>query len=334
MRSYQVHEHGAPSTLKIDEIPAPVPGKGELLVNVEAAGVNFPDVLVISGEYQLLPPRPFTPGKDLAGVVAAVGEGVEGYAVGDRVMSQIEWGALAEQAITTPAQSFHLPEGMSFNEAAAMGLVYQTAYFALVERGQYQTGQTVLIGGAAGGVGLAAVQIAKGLGAKVLACVRNEAEAQVVRKSGADHVIDLSRDNLKESVRAQVFAVTDGKGADVVLDPLGGEFFAGALRAVAWCGRIVVIGFAAGTIPQLKVNYLLLKNIGVCGVQWTDYRDRTPGKVLAAQKELFRLWREGVVRPRIMRQFAFEEASEALELIRQGKVQGKVVVSVNQEKLA
>ncbi|MBI6583400.1 NADPH:quinone oxidoreductase family protein [Pseudomonas synxantha] len=328
MRSYRVHQHGAPSTMSIDDIPSPVPVAGQLLVDVHAAGINFPDVLVISGEYQLLPPRPFTPGKDFAGVVVAVGDGVEGYAVGDRVMSQIEWGALAEQAVATPAQCFKMPDGLGFPEAAAMGLVYQTAYFALVERGQYTKGQTVLIGGAAGGVGLAAVQIAKGLGAKVLACVRNELEAEAVRESGADHVIDLSQGDFKECIREQVFSVTDGKGADVVLDPLGGDFFAGALRATAWCGRLVVIGFAAGNIPTLKINYLLLKNIGVCGLQWSDYRDRTPEKVRDAQEELFRLWREGAVKPRVMRLFDFESAAEALDLVRQGKVQGKAVVSI------
>lgn len=330
MRSYQVYEHGSPSTLQIHDIPAPVPSKGEMLVNVEAIGVNFPDVLMISGEYQRLPARPFTPGTAFAGTVAAVGENVTGFQPGDRVMSQIDWGALAEQAVTTPEESFHLPESMNFNEGAAMGLVYQTAYLALVERGRYQTGETVLIGGAAGGVGLAAVQIAKGLGAKVLACVRNHAEAQAVREAGADHVIDLAQGDLKERVREQVFAVTEGAGADVVLDPLGGDFFAGALRAVAWCGRVVVIGFAAGGIPQLKVNYLLLKNISVIGLQGSDYSERRPGVVSRAQDELFRLWHQAAVRPRIMRIFSFDEAAEALELVRQGKVQGRVVISVNQ----
>ncbi|MFF7710764.1 zinc-binding dehydrogenase [Pseudomonas sp. NPDC007930] len=328
MLSYRVHEHGEPDVLTIDEVPDLVPGPGQLLVQVKAAGINFPDVLVVSGKYQLLPPRPFTPGKDFAGVVSAVGEGVQGYRRGDRIMSQIEWGALAEQALTTPAQSFHLPEGLDFPEAAAMGLVYQTAYFALVERGQYRAGETVLVGGAAGGIGLASVQIAKGLGATVLAAVRSPIEAQVAKESGADHIIDLSGGNLKDSIREQVYAATEGRGADVVIDPLGDQFFAGALRATAWCGRVVIIGFAAGEIPTLKVNYLLLKNIAVCGLQWSDYRDRTPQKVLAAQDELFRLWREGAVRPRVMRLFAFDGAAEALSLVRDGQVQGKAVVSM------
>ncbi|MFP6558942.1 NADPH:quinone oxidoreductase family protein [Paraburkholderia sp. B3] len=329
MRSYRVHEHGDPSSMLIEDIPGVKPEAGQIAVDVHAAGINFPDVLVVSGAYQLLPARPFTPGKDFAGVVREVGEGVTGYAPGDRIMSQIEYGALAHEAITTPSQSFRIPDGMSFEEAAAMGLVYQTAWFALMERGQYKPGETVLIGGASGGVGLAAVQIAVGHGATVIAAVRNDAEAKVVRESGARYVIDLSGGNLRESVREQVHAVTGGHGADVVLDPLGGDFFAGALRTTAWCGRVVVIGFAAGEIPSQKVNYLLLKNIAVAGLQWSDYRDRTPEKVKAAQEDLFRLWREGHVRPVVMRAFAFDEAAEAMRLVRDGLVRGKVVVKMD-----
>lgn len=328
MRGYRVWEYGAPSTMRLEEIADLVPGRGELVVDVKAVGINFPDGLVISGKYQSLPPRPFTPGKDLAGVVRAVGESVTAYAPGERVMAQVEHGAFAEQAVVTPAQSYKLPAGLSFEAAAAMGLVYQTAYFALVERGQYKAGETVLIGGAAGGVGLAAVQIAKGLGARVLAGVRSQDEAAVVREAGADAVIDLAVPDLRAGVRAQVHAATNGYGADVVLDPLGGDFFAAALRAVAWCGRLVIIGFAAGEIPTLKVNYLLLKNIAVSGLQWSDYRDRTPERIQAAQKHLFKLWREGVVRPHIMRTFAFTDLPEAVALVGQGRVQGKAVVSV------
>lgn len=330
MRSYRVWEHGAPSTMRVDELPDLVPGPGQMVVDVKAAGINFPDVLVVSGKYQILPPRPFTPGKDLAGVVRAVGAGVNGYAPGDRVMAQVENGAFAEQAVVTPEQSYKLPDGLSFEAAAAMGLVYQTAHFALVERGQYKLGETVLVGGAAGGVGLAAVQIAKGLGAKVLAGVRSPEEAEAVRAAGVDAVIDLSMPDLRESIRAQVYAATDGHGADVVLDPLGADFFAGALRAMAWCGRLVVIGFAAGDIPTLKVNYLLLKNIAVSGLQWSHYRDRTPERIQQVQQDLFDLWRAGAVRPRIMRDFAFSELPEALDLVSQGKVQGKAVVRIGE----
>ncbi|MFG1193109.1 NADPH:quinone oxidoreductase family protein [Xanthobacter flavus] len=328
MLSYRVHEHGAPATLSLDTVPDLRPGPGQMVIDVKASGINFPDVLVVSGKYQILPPRPFTPGKDLAGVVRAVGEGVTGYAPGDRIMAQVEHGAFAEQAVVTPAQSYKLPEGLGFEAAAAMGLVYQTAHFALVARGQFRKGETILVGGAAGGVGLAAVQIARGLGARVLAGVRSPEEADVVRAAGVDAVIDLAAPDLRESVRAQVHAATGWRGADVVLDPLGGEFFPAALRAMAWCGRLVVIGFAAGDIPTLKVNYLLLKNISVSGLQWSDYRDRAPGQVQKVQQELFDLWRAGAVNPRIMRAFPFSGLPEALELVAQGKVQGKVVVSL------
>lgn len=328
MRAYRVREHGAPSTMPIETLPALLPGPGEMVVSVHAAGINFPDALVVSGAYQTLPERPFTPGKDLAGVVRAVGYGVSDFKPGDRVMSQVEYGAFAEEAVVSPHQTYRLPDGLDFEAAAAMGLVYQTAYFALVERGQYQTGESVLIGGAAGGVGLAAVQIAKGLGARVLAAVRSPEEAAIVREAGADAVIDLSVPDLRDSLRAQVLAATSGHGADVVLDPLGGTFFACALRGMAWCGRLVVIGFAAGEIPSVKVNYLLVKNIAISGLQWSDYRDRTPERVHQVQAHLFELWRKGAVKPRIMRAFEFAELAEALDLVSQGKVQGKAVISM------
>lgn len=326
MRAYQVVEHGDPSSLQLNKIPDLVPGKGQLLVGVRAAGINFPDVLVVSGKYQVLPERPFTPGKDLAGVVLAVGQGVTQFSAGDRVLSHVEHGAFAEQALVTPKQTFKLPDALGFPQAAAMGLVYQTAYLALVDRGQYRKGETVLVGGAAGGIGLAAVQIAKGLGARVLAAVRAPEEAAFVKENGADHVIDVSGSDIKDSLRTQVYAATRGVGADVVLDPLGGEFFGAALRAMAWCGRLVVIGFAAGEIPSLKANYLLLKNISVCGLQWSDYRDRTPERVEEVQADIFRLWQTGAVKPQLMKEYPFNELPVALDLIGQGKVRGKAVV--------
>ena len=326
MRAYQVVEHGDPSSLQLNEIGDPVPGKGQLLIGVRAAGINFPDVLVVSGTYQVLPKRPFTPGKDLAGVVLGVGQGVTRFSPGDRVLSHVEHGAFAEQALVTPEQTFKLPDELGFPQAAAMGLVYQTAYLALVDRGEYRKGETVLVGGAAGGVGLAAVQIAKGLGARVLAAVRTPEEAAFVKENGADHVFDVSGSDIKDSLRAQVRAATGGVGANIVLDPLGGDFFGAALRSMAWCGRLVVIGFAAGEIPSLKVNYLLLKNISVSGLQWSDYRDRTPKRVEEVQSDIFRLWQAGAVKPQLMKEYPFGELPLALDQIGQGKVRGKVVV--------
>lgn len=320
MRCFRVHEFGAPSSLVIDQLDEPIPGKHELVVDVAAVGLNYPDLLVIGGKYQFLQPLPFIPGKELAGVVRSVGPDVLGIRPGDRVMSQVEFGAFSEQVVTSPERTFVLPAALSFSEAAAMGLVYQTAYFALVDRGQLKAGDAVLIGGAAGGVGLAAVQIAKGLGATVIAGVRGEDAAVLVRQSGADFVIDLSGSQLRDSIREQLRKLPiKKKGVDVVIDPLGGDFFAGAIRALAWCGRLVVVGFAAGQIPTLKVNYLLVKNISVLGIQWSDYRDRTPTRVAQVQKKLFDMWRQGVVHPHIANEVEFERLPDALATIGRGK---------------
>jgi len=284
-------------------------------------------LLVIGGSYQILPPRPFSPGKDAAGIVRAVGRNASHCKPGDRVAVHLEYGAYAEQVAAKDAVCHVMPDAMSFEEAAAMGLVYQTAHFALVERGLYQRGETVLVNGAAGGIGLAAVQVAKGLGATVFAGVNNEEHGRIARENGADHVIDLAQPNLRESLRAQVHALTGGRGVDIVLDPLGGAVFEASLRAMAWRGRMVVVGFAAGGIPELKVNYLLVKNLTVSGLQWSDYRERTPEWVRRVQTELFGLYASGAIRPRIMRTFPLARFAEALALVRSGSVQGKVVLT-------
>lgn len=326
MRAFQVVEHGPPSSLQCNDVPDLVAGAGQIRVGIKAAGINYPDVLVVSGKYQVLPQRPFSPGKDFAGVVLDVGAGVQRFAAGDRVLCHVEYGGFAEQALVTEHQVFRIPDELSFVEAAAMGLVYQTAYLALIDRGQFTPGESVLVGGAAGGIGLAAVQLAKGLGAKVLAAVRSPEEAALVEQNGADHVIDLTLPDMRESLRAQVQAATGGKGVDVVIDPLGGDFLGAALRAMAWCGRLVVIGFAAGDIPSVKVNYLLVKNIAITGLQWSDYRDRTPERIEAVQNEIFKLWRAGAVKPHVMKEFAFAELPAALEMIEQGRIRGKAVI--------
>lgn len=329
MRAYQVVEFGSPSALRIREVADPEPSEGQILVDVAAAGINFPDALVVSGRYQIVPDRPFVPGKELAGVVRAVGRGVSGFTPGDRVLCQVEHGAFAEQALVRPEQVFRLPDGLALSGAAAMGLTYQTAYFAMHDRANLRAGETVLVGGAAGGVGIAAIQIAKSLGARVLAAVRKSDQAEFVRSAGADAVIDVGGSNLRDDLRAQVHAATDGHGADVVLDPVGGEFFGAALRALAWCGRLVVIGFAGGEIPSVKANYLLVKNISVCGLQWSDYRDRMPERVAEIQARIFDLWRRGSLQPFVTQSFAFESLPDALELIERGGIRGKAVVLVN-----
>lgn len=328
MKAITIRRFGDPEGMTIEERPTPRIGPGQVLVSVKSIGVNYPDLLVIGGKYQVLPEPPFSPGKDAAGVVAAVGAGVEVCKPGDRVVCQLEHGAYAEEIAVPADQCFVLPDAMSFDEAAAMGLAYQTAHFALVERGMYREGETVLVNGAAGGVGLAAVQIAKGLGATVIAGVVGADQAAVARANGADHTVDLSMPDLRNALRDRIGELTGGHGVDVALDPVGGEVFAAALRAMAWRGRMVVIGFVSGTIPEIKVNYLLLKNIHVAGLQWSDYRDRTPDWVRRVQAELFALYHAGAVRPRVMRTFRFEEFADALALVREGRVAGKVVLTV------
>lgn len=328
MRAYHVVEFGPPSALRLNEVDDLVPGEGQIVVDVAAAGINFPDTLVVSGRYQILPPRPFVPGKELAGTVRAIGAGVTAFAPGDRVLGQLEHGAFAEQAVVNAADAFHLPDGLGFADATALGLVYQTAYFALLDRAGLRPGETVLVGGAAGGVGIAAMQLAKAFGARVLAAVRKPDQVEFVRANGADAVIDVGGANLRDDLRAQVLAATDGRGVDVIIDPVGGEFFNAALRGLAWCGRLVVVGFAGGDIPSVKANYLLVKNISVSGLQWSDYRERLPERMAEAQADIFRLWRNGAARPPVTQTFALEELPAALELIEKGRIRGKAAIIV------
>jgi NADPH2:quinone reductase len=328
MRAVVMDAFGRPEDAVLRDLPSPAPGPGEVLVRTRAAGVNYPDLLVMEGSYQHKPPLPFTPGKELAGEIAAVGEGVTRWTVGDRVMAQVEYGAFAEAVVAGAEQCFPLPAGMAFTDAAAMGLVYQTAWFALLDRGGFQPGETVLILGATGGVGLAAVQLVKALGGVALAGVSTMSKAEAARGAGADSVIDLSVENLRDGLRAQVHTATQGRGADVCIDPLGGDAFDAAMRALAWCGRMVVVGFATGRIPVIKANYLLVKNIAVSGLQWSDYRDRTPDRMAEAQAAIFRLHTEGKLSANVMQTFPLERMAEAVAVIRDRKVVGKVVLSV------
>lgn len=327
MRAVIMRAFGAPEDAVVETLPSPEPGPGEVVVRTRAAGVNYPDLLVVQGKYQHKPPLPFTPGKELAGEIVSVGEGVTAWTPGDRVMAQVEYGAFAEEVVAGEDQCFALPDGMSFTDAAAMGLVYQTAWFALLDRGGFTPGETVLVLGATGGVGMAAIQLAKALGGTVLAGVTTMSKAEAAREAGADHIIDLSVEDLRNGLRDQVHAATDGRGADVCIDPLGGDPFDAAMRALAWCGRMVVVGFAAGRIPEIRANYLLVKNIAVSGLQWSDYRDRTPERMAEAQAEIFRLHTEGRLNANVMASFPLERMAEALAVIRDRKVVGKVVLT-------
>lgn len=333
MRALVVHEHGPIENLKLEEFPEPRPGPREVLIDVHAASVNFPDLLVIGGTYQRLPPTPFVPGKDLAGVVAAVGDEVDSLEPGDRVMAQVEYGAYAQRAVAAAGNCYRMPPAMSFAEGAAMGLVYLTAHLALVERAGLKPGETVLVTGAAGGVGLAAVQTAKALGATVVAAVSSEEKAAVARASGADHVVFTDVPDLRENFRRQVRAAIGERGVDVVIESVGGDVFDASLRTIAWCGRLVIVGFAGGRIPEVKAGYLLVKNIALIGLQASDYRDRTPGKVQRAQQELFAFYEQGRIKPRVMERFPLEAYREALAVVRDRHVIGKVVLDIRSERI-
>ncbi len=329
MKALVAKQFGALDTLVIEERPAPVPGAGEVRVDVRAAGVNFPDLLVIGGTYQHLPPLPFIPGKECAGVVNAVGAGVKLIKPGDRVMVQIEHGAFAQQVVAKEMQCHVIPAALDFASAAALGLTYMTAHFALVERAQLKPGEVVLVTGAAGGVGLATVQIAKALGATVLAAVSSPDKAAAAKASGADHIIDVSVADLKNNLREQVYAAVGKRGADVILDNVGGDVFDAALRAIAWSGRMLVIGFTSGRIPEIKAGLILVKNISVIGMQISDYRDRQPGKFRAVRQQLLDMCSAGKLRPHVMAAFPLERYAEALALVKDRKVIGKVVLTTN-----
>ena len=328
MKALLVREHGPIENLELGEAPDPVPKPGEALIEVRAASINFPDLLVIGGTYQKLPPRPFSPGKDLAGVVIAVGEGVTTCKPGDRVSAEIEFGAYAEKCAVPALNCHKMPEAMSYVEGAAMGLTYLTAHFALVERGMYRPGEVVLINGAAGGVGLAAVQVAKALGATVVASVGGEEKAALAKASGADHVVRTDVADLHETFRKQVFDAVGPRGVDLIIDPVGGNVFDASMRTIAWSGRIVIVGFAEGRVPQVKAGLLLVKNIALIGLQWSDYRDREPEKVRRVQQELYRMYEAGKLKPHVMATFPLAEHQKALAIVRDRKAAGKVVLTM------
>ena len=329
MRAAVVKEFGPILSHKLGSLPDPAPGASEVLVTIKAAAVNFVDSLVVTGKYQFLPERPFAPGKLPAGLVGALGAGVQDLKVGDRVLALAEQGGYAER-IAVPARAcFKLPETMSFVDAAAMALVYDTAWFALRERARLDAGESVLVLGGTGGVGLAAIQLAKALGARVLAGVANPAKQALAASAGADAIVDLSQDNLRDLLREQVFHRNNGNGVDIVLDPVGGDAFEAALRALAWGGRLVVIGFASGRIPSVAANYLLVKNIEVNGLQISDYRKRRPDLMAQCMREIFALFEAGKLKPAPTVTRPLEDFAQALQDVVDRRVAGRVVLVPN-----
>lgn len=314
-------------SVSIADVADPTPGDDQIVVDVKACGVNFTDLLSLDGKYQNNPPPPFTPGKDAAGIVAAVGANVTGHKVGDRVIAHVIHGGMAEKAICPAALAFPLPDGVEFEAAAAMGLAYLTGYLALTRRGAMQAGDVVLINGASGGVGLASVSLAKALGAKVvLAGLTTPSKGDAVKAAGADAIIDLTVDDLKDNLRAQVTAATGGRGVDLAFDLVGGDVFDATLRAIANEGRVVVSGFTSGTIPSVRTNYLLLKNISVVGSTINYYiKDASP-LIGEAQAAIYELLLAGKVGPNIMNRLPFDQFMDGIKMLEDRKIVGKSVL--------
>jgi len=322
---------GGPETLQMTEVDAPVAGPGELLVAVKACSINFPDALIIKDMYQLKPQRPFAPGSEIAGVVEAVGEGVTGWSVGDRVIAGTGFGGLVEKKVVAAAGAYRLPEQFSFEQGASLLMTYGTSIHALKDRGHIKPGDTLLVLGAAGGVGLAAVELGKAYGARVVAGVSSEAKAQAARESGADEVVVYGRQPFdKDQSKALANAFKDAvgpNGADIVYDAVGGDYSEPAVRAMAWEGRFLVVGFPAG-IAKLPLNLTLLKSCDVCGVFWGAFAAREPKRNAANIVELFDLWAAGKISPRISETFSFETAHEAIARLENREAIGKLVVTM------
>jgi NADPH2:quinone reductase len=323
MRAVLCKAYGPPETLTVEDVPSPTPGPGEAVIAVKAAGVNFPDVLIIQNKYQVKPALPFSPGSEIAGVVKAVGEGVTRWKPGDAVTGFTIYGGFAEEVKIDAGRLLPLPDGMSFATGAAFGLTYATSDHALRDRGQLGAGEHLLVLGAAGGVGIAAIEIGKALGARVIACASTDAKLEVCRQHGADSTINYSAEDLRQ----RIGALTDGKGIDVVYDPVGGPYTEPALRSMAWRGRLLVVGFAAGEIPRIPLNLTLLKGCSIVGVFWGEFTRREPDHFAEAMRQLGRWFTEGKLRPHISATLPLERASEALTLMAERRVTGKVVLT-------
>ena len=313
---------GLPDTLVVEELPDVIPGPGQVAIDVKAAGVNFPDVLIVQNKYQFKPELPFTPGSELAGIVRAVGEGVAHIKPGDRVIAFIGYGAFAQQVVAPAAGVMPMPPGMDFDTAAAITLTYGTSHHAVVDRAQLKAGETMLVLGAAGGVGLAAIEIGKALGARVIAAASSDEKLEICKAHGADATINYSTEDLREAIKA----ATGGKGPDVVYDPVGGIYAEAAVRSLAWRGRYLVIGFANGEIPKLPWNLLLLKGSSLVGVFWGEFAKREPKANAAAMRELMGWLAEGKIKPHISGRYALADTPKALNDLAARKVTGKVVI--------
>jgi NADPH2:quinone reductase len=323
MKALVCSEYGPPEKLVIEECPDPVPGAGEVLVDIKAAGINFPDVLLIAGTYQVKVPPPFVPGNEAAGIVEAVGEGVARIKPGDRVIITPKAGGFAEKCVLAEKLCLPLPDGMSYEQGAGFTITYATSYHAYRQCTQLKAGETVLVLGAAGGVGITAVEIAKALGANVIAAASSEEKLQFAREAGADETINYSETSLREAVRE----LSGGRGVDVVYDPVGGELAQMALRSLAWHGRYLVIGFACGDIPSFPANIALLKEASIIGVWWGTWSSHNPGDSLQNMMELAAMVSQGKLNPRVTESYPLDQFVDAFAAITERRARGKVVLT-------
>ncbi|MBA3471209.1 MAG: NADPH:quinone oxidoreductase family protein [Herpetosiphonaceae bacterium] len=324
MRAMLCREYGPPEGLVLEEVAPLAAGPGQVVVRVHACGVNFPDTLIIQGQYQFKPAFPFAPGAEIAGVVTAVGAGVERIQLGDRVIAFLGWGGFADEVVADAGRIIPLPAELDFTTAAAFVLTYATSYHALLDRARLQPGETLLVLGAAGGVGLAAVELGKLLGARVIAAASTSAKLEVCRQYGADELINYTDEHLKERLKQ----ITGGKGVDVVYDPVGGPYSETALRATAWNGRLLVVGFASGEIPRIPLNLALLKGCALVGVFWGEFTVREPQRNQQELQQLLGWLQSGQLKPHISATYPLERAVEALNDLQQRRVIGKAVVTM------
>lgn len=323
MRAVLCKELGMPESLVLEEVPGLIPGPGQVLISVQACGVNFPDTLIIQGKYQFKPDLPFSPGGEISGVVKQVGSDVDSLKIGDRVIAFSTWGGFAEELVVDQTRTVIISDKMDYERASAFVLTYGTSYHALKDRAHLREGETLLVLGASGGVGLAAIQLGKAMGATVIAAASNPEKLSACQENGADYVINYAQDDLRQSVKE----ITKGRGVDVIYDPVGGSFSEKALRDMSWGGRFLVVGFAAGEIPKVPLNIPLLKGCSVVGVFWGEFTKREPDLNQQNNQELMDLFDQGKISPHIHRVYPLEKAGEALNELLQKRVIGKVVLS-------
>ena len=324
MKAVLCVEHGPPEKLVVKDVPTPEPGRGQVRISVKAVGVNFPDTLIIQNLYQFKPALPFSPGGECAGVVSAVGEGVADIAVGDEVIAMTGHGAMAEEVIANRGQIVKMAPGMRFDVAAGFTMTYGTSHHALKQRGALKPGETLLVLGAAGGVGLTAVELGKVMGAKVIAAASSDEKLALCREMGADEVINYATEDLKERIKA----LTNGRGVDVIYDPVGDRYAEPSFRGIAWNGRYLVIGFAAGAIPALPLNLPLIKGASIVGVFWGAFTQAEPALHQQNMEELLRWYAEGKLKPHVSRHFALDEGAAAIRWMMDRKALGKIVLTV------